>query len=251
MDLTRYLMLRLQGAAIDTPIANGKGGAPSPASPLRQANAQAATTPDTYTPFGNIVYSGNPRAGTYRANVTLSPTEKALYKGRSDVAQAILGRTGKAIEGLPVGFEFNGAEDPTTNRFFMNQKKLLDRTFDQDAERLDQKLANQGLPMGGEAYTEEMDRFQRTRADAMESAAAESLGMGFNQDLATRQQNYNEIATALGAGQLQPVTGAGSSGDVSGAFAQQNAAQLAQHQGDVATGNTAMAGAATIAAAFI
>lgn len=260
MDLTRLLMLRLQGAPIDMPIANGKDSpAPPPApDPRVQIEAEAKAKPSVYSPFGNTVYSGSPNDGSYRADVTLSPREEALYRGRSDIAQALLGRSAEGIKGLPVGYQFNGADDPTTNRFFTNQKKLLDTTFDRDETRERQRLANQGIPEGSEAYTAAMDDFSRRKSDAYDTAAANALTTGFNQDIATRQQNYNEIAAALGGSQLTPVTGGGGGVDTSGAFANQQAGlnrsyqgALAGYQGDVGTTNTALVGGATVAAAFI
>lgn len=223
-----------------------KGGSPpappAPPDPNVQIAAQARALPSIFTPTGSRVFSGDPNEGTFQAVETLAPSQQRQLEGRNQVAEALLGRSNRALSGLPVGYDFRGAEDPTTNRFFMNQKKLLDRAFGEDEERLEQRLANQGLPMGSEAYNEEMDRFRRTRADSLESAAADALQTGFSQDIATRQQNLNEIAQALGGSQLQPIGGAGNPVDPAAAFANQQAGLNRQYQGQLAGYNADVAG---------
>lgn len=255
--------------------------------PERQIVAEALAQPSVYSPFGSAVYSGSPTDGTFRQTITLSPQEQALYEGRSGVARAMLSRGSEALNDLPVNFtprgattpgrfEFRGAEDPTTNRFFMAQKKLLDDSFAEDEERLEQRLANQGLPMGSEAYREDFDDLRTNRADALERASTNALDRGFSQALAThqqdvgdtgeqfrrdltgRQQAYNEIAAALSGAQLQPVSGGGSPIDTSGAFANEQAGINRAYQGDLAAynarigqQNALLGGGATVAAAFV
>lgn len=215
--------------------------APAPIDPSVQISAEARARPSVFSPYGTSVYSGDPNVtGSFRQDITLSPEQQRQFQGRNQVAEALLGRSNKALAGLPVGYEFTGAENPTTNRFFMNQKKMLDEAFNDDEERLHQRLANQGLPTGSEAYNEELDRFQRGRSDALEKASADALQLGFGQDIATRQQNLNEIAQALGGSQLTPV-GQAPGIDTSGAFANQQAAQNRQYQGQVAGYNADVA----------
>jgi len=66
------------------------------------------------------------------------------------------------------------------------------------------------------------------------------------QDLQTREEQYNEIAAALGGSQLQPVGayagGSGGSVDATGAFNAQNNAKLANYNAGV-EGNNALLGA--------
>lgn len=264
MDLTRILALLRQGASIDASIFNKDSPPtpPAPPDPAKQIAAQATATPSTFTPFGSVQYSGDPTGGDptkpYRADVTLSPTEEALYRGRTDIARAMLGRAGTSAGTLSPTFEFNGGSDPTTNRFFMAQKALLDPVFAKQTDALDQKLANQGLPDGSDAADYERMQLRKSQDQAYSQAASDSLGAGFNQDLAARQQNYNEIAAALAGAQLQNSGGTGGGIDTTNAFANQQAGlnrqyqgQLTGYQADVSNTNTGIGAAAAIAAAFI
>lgn len=225
-------------------LAFDKGGPPAPPAvpdPSVQIAAEAKARPSVYSPFGSSVYSGDPSAGTFRQDITLSPEQQALYKGRSDVANALLGRSSEALANTPVGYSFSGATDPATNQFFTAQKALLDPVFSRDEERLSQQLANQGIPMGSEAYDRELQNFRKSKDAAYEQAAADALSRGFSQDIATRQQNLNEVAQALGGSQLTPV-GQGSPVDTSGAFAAQQAGLNRQYQGQLAGYNADVAG---------
>lgn len=204
----------------------------------------------------------NPSDATYTQNVNLSPEEQALYQGRNAISAALLGHGGANISTMAPNFEFNGATDPTTNKFFMAQKALLDPVFARETDSLEQRLANQGLPTGsdGNESAADYERNQLTKAHdaAYEQASANALDNGFNQDLAARQQNYNEIAAALNGSQLN-VPGAQTQPlDVTSAFANQQAGlnrqyqgQMANYQADVGQTNTGVAAAATMAAAFI
>jgi hypothetical protein len=218
--------------------------APPPLDPARQITAQANATPSVYTPFGSRVYSGDPnQAGSYRMTETLSPEQQKAYEGKMSIVNAMLGA---GTRGLDSSFKFSGADDPRASFFFQNQKKLLDEAFGDHERGLDQKLANQGLPMGGEAYDDEMGKFRDSREDAYSRAAADSLDRAFNMDVGARQQNYNEIAAALGGAQLTPISQGGAI-DVSGAYGlldqglnRQYEADKARYAGEVAMTNAAL-----------
>lgn len=217
--------------------------APAPVNPAVAINAQAKALPSYYGPEGTYIYSGDPAKGTFQAKKTFSPDEQAKYDARNEIAQALLGRTSGAISTLPGGnYEFTGDTDPTTNRLFSAQQKLLDPVFARDEERERQRLSNQGIPEGSEAYTESMDDFGRRKSDAYEQAAAGALGQGFQQDIATRQQRFNEIAQALGGSQLAPVGNAGSPIDTASAYSQYEAGRNRQYQGELAGYNAGVAG---------
>lgn len=246
--------------------------APAPvASPQEQISAQARAIPSYYGPSGTRVVSGDPNVtGSFRIDETMSPEQQAIYSGRNSVAQALLGRASAGLGStpatftdnasrLPGTFTFSGADDPTTAAFFQNQKKLLDKTFAQDETRLDDKLVNQGLPMGSEAYDKEMANFRQSKDDAYARAAADALQAGFGQELSTRQQRQNEsqldyqrglstrqqalneVAQALGGSQLTPIGQTGALVDPAAAFASAEAARNRQYQGDLANYNAGVA----------
>lgn len=75
----------------------------------------------------------------------------------------------------------------------------IDPYFEQQRQGLAQRLANQGLPIGSEAYNEALNRFDRSRSDALENLALSSVGAGraeqgrlFGQALAGRQFDAGE-----------------------------------------------------------
>ena len=68
-----------------------------------------------------------------------------------------------------------------------------------------QRLQNQGLPVGSEAYNQELNRFDRSRGDQLENLALSSVGAGrqeqgrlFGQDLASGQFNASEARRQFG-----------------------------------------------------
>lgn len=238
-----------------------KGGppaAPPPPNPSTQILAQARAMPSSVTPYGTEVYSGDPtRVGSFTRTQTLSPEQQQLLEGRQEVAQALLDRSQSSLNSLPAQFNFEGDTDPATNQFFQQQRRLLDETFEQHGDAEHQRLANQGLPEGSEAYREAMDEFTRRRDDSYESAATNSIERGYRLSESERQQQLNEIAQALGGQIIQPQS-AGNPIDTQSAFAAQQAGLNRQYQGDLAgfnanqsSNNSTMAGIATVAAAFI
>ena len=70
-----------------------------------------------------------------------------------------------------------------------------------------QRLQNQGLPVGSEAYNQELNRFDRSRGDQLENLALSSVGAGrqeqgrlFGQDLSSgRVQRQAKQSTSVRA----------------------------------------------------
>ena len=228
--------------------------APAPIpDPANQVRAQAAATPSAYTPQGSRVYSGDPNTpGSFRYTETYSPSGQRQFDTRNAIAENLLGRAEQQIPQIPATpFEFNGATDPTTNHAYRAQEELLNRSFDRDRTALEQRLANQGLPMGGEAYERELENFDRSKAASLTQAAAGANQQGYNQAIGTRQQNYNELAALLGGQQLSPVATAPGAGAINtgGAYANQQDAinrnyqnQLGQYNAGVASNNSLQSG---------
>jgi hypothetical protein len=233
---------------------------PAPVDPANQVRAQAAATPSAFTPYGSRVYTGDPNVpGSFRYTETFSPQVQKQFDAKNRIAEAILGRTERQLPNIPEKPIEAGMGDAGTQAYWNREKGLLDQVYKEQDDRLDQKLANQGLPMGSEAYKEERDRFDTTQAANYERAAQGAVGAGFNQALAARQQNYNELAAALGGQQLTPInTQPGSFVDPTAAqqmyqqgVNNQYQGQLANHNANVATQNSAMGSAATVAAAML
>ena len=103
------------------------------------------------------------------------------------------------------------------NRDFAGQGASLEQaTFQRGLNRISpqmeeqrsamaQRLQNQGIPIGSEAYNQEQDRFNRSRGDALENLALSSVGAGrqeqgrlFGQDFASGQFNAGEAQRQFG-----------------------------------------------------
>jgi len=217
------------GLSKDSPSAPAPAPVPDPSASVL---AQARALPSVYGPGGTSIYSGDPNvAGSFRRTDTLSPDQQRQFDAKNQINDQVLSRTNAAIGAMPTGpYAFDGATDPTTNKVYGAQETLLNRSFDRDRTQLEQRLANQGIPMGSEAWQREIEDFDRSKAASLTQAAAGSIQQGFSQDVATRQQNYNEVAAALGGSQLTPVGSGGNPVDVSSAFAAQQAGQRQQYQ---------------------
>lgn len=191
---------------------------------------------------GGGTYPGGLNGG-WTMNVTLSPAEQAALEaqqriraGRSGMAEELLGTASSALqEPMPelqawgsspgnVSALRQRAEDAIYQRI----SSRLDPMWDQRQEALDVRLRNQGLNPGTEAYDRAMQEFERSRTDAYQTAINESITGGgaesqlqFGQELAgstyenqlraqqrdeaiaKRVQALNEIAAAIGGGQIQ------------------------------------------------
>lgn len=235
---------------------------PPPPDPVKTIQAQAKATPSAFTPAGSKVYSGDPGAGTYRYTETLSPELQKQFDLRNRLAESMLARGNANAAQLPEGPLRPGMDSEGTKAYWDRERTMLDQTFDRSDRQREQKLANQGLPIGSEAYSDEMTRAEQTKADAYERAAQGALGAGFQQDLSSRQQNYNELAAAL-AGQQTGQSSVGQTGGQS--FVDPQAAidleqagvnrqyqgQLAGYNADVASNNTNTQAGATLGAAAL
>lgn len=81
--------------------------------------------------------------------------------------------------------------DQTRQAVFDQAMSLFQPQFDLSQRRLDQKLANQGLPMGSEGFTEEQNRLQDQQGRAVTNAALSAVLAG--NDEAARQY-ANQLA---------------------------------------------------------
>lgn len=125
---------------------------------------------------------------------------------------------------LPGG-DYGAQRDQVTTSVFQRGSDLVNQQADRDQRRLDQRLANQGLPMGGEAFNEQqqlqqqgvMDARNRLALDAVLAGGQEQSRLagldlsrygaglqgaqtGFGQDLAANQNLFGQGATVADMG---------------------------------------------------
>lgn len=218
-------------------MAKKGGGTPTitPIDPAASAKAQAEAnrvtqiTPAGSLVFGNLVQgpdgalSVNPNVtpGQAAAEVIETPFQQAFRSLGEDTALTIGGQIAatagalppsvstEGLPDLPGGIDFSGLPSLTSDfsgdranveqAVFQRAKGLLEPEFETAERRLLTRLATQGLPAGGEAYTSELERFDRGRGEAMNKAALDAIAAGgaeqsrlFNLALSGRGQGISE-----------------------------------------------------------
>jgi len=276
--------------------------APAAPDPAVAAKAQGAANLETaiaqgylnatnqVTPYGNVTFDktsdvqvGDKTVPRFTSTTTLSPSEQAKFDLQSGLenqalglGKNVLGNVGDAIsqpfnlDGLP--------QAPGTTDFTADRDKvvrgIIDRQapqFQRQEDAMRNRLANQGISEGSQAYSAAVDDFSRGKNDfdmaALNAGSAEQsrlFGMGqqerqqgIQERAYERSQPINEYATLLGLGgnvQVpsfdQPQTGVAPT-DVMGAYNMQNQANIAQYNaqaGTASSNNQAVGGLASAAA---
>lgn len=86
--------------------------------------------------------------------------------------------------------------DPTAR--FEQGRELLAPQFQEDRERLEQQLADQGIPRGSEAFNEELNRLEQSQARQLQELSFNSVQTAEAQ----RAARFNEISSLLGQQQV-------------------------------------------------
>ncbi len=204
---------------------------PSVPNPQTVSNAQTQSNQQTAvaqtglnstnqkTPFGDLNYSqigtwpdGTPR---FQAETTLNPQLQGIFNTGLGTQQQI-GNTAQGLagglqgqlqqpnqpqyqnygsapqlQGSPVG-DFNSVRQQTLDT--LNSE--LNSQSDRDLGSLNQKLANQGIQSGGEAYRNAMGDFgKQVSANRTNAILAANTAQGQAQDLALSNANFGNAAT--------------------------------------------------------
>ena len=197
-----------------------------------------ANRPNQYTPFGNMTWSPeaytDPATGQrvtrWNQYTQLDPDmqaalddQQAITQGRSDLALGMLGRAGEEFgprmdwsqfqelqsapdvpdydtSGLyPMG-DPNRTRQRAEDAMYSRMTSRLDPQFQRATADMENKLRNQGLRPGDEAYDRAMDELNMQREDAYQTAMDQSIMGGrqeaesmFGMDLRTREQGLGEM----------------------------------------------------------
>lgn len=183
-------------------------------------------------------------------------------------------------------FDFNADTPDAAKAQYRKQIALLSPEFDKQDKSFEQRMNNSGIPVGSDAYNDSLRQHENDKnfalSQAAEDATTQGAAMAKNQfdtnygnsaseydrgqaqrdaqrnrsltqyntnaqnDIAARQQNYNELAALLGGQQLNPINAGGGGGnaplDVAGAYAAKNQADLAKYNAKTAGANGMMGG---------
>ena len=233
-----------------------------------------------YGPDGSKTYDvrGTQNVGgvdvpLWNETTALSPGQQNIYdsqqqltQGTSNLANQYVGRIGDATS---KPYSYDGlAPAPVYNEDYRRQQlqAIQDRNAPQmqrDQDTLNQRLANQGISLGSDAWRAAQDQYGRSvndfrlGADTQSgAAAAQQYGLESNtrdraiQEMtALRTQPINEVATLLGTGngvqapQFSQVAQAQvAPTDVSGNYWNQYQGQIAQQQMQQKSSDAAMGG---------
>lgn len=207
-----------------------------------QANVNSAiaqgmlNNTNQYGPYGSVTYDiiGTNKVGDgngglidvpkYQANVNLSPEQRRLYdtqtqiaQGTSDLGNAYVSRIRDATA---TPFNYDGLPTaPTYDEQFRQQRldTILQRAqpqMDRARSAYEQRLADQGIGIGDEAYKTGWDQFERgqndfrlgadlqsmTEAERAYALAANTRDRAIQERANLRTQPINEVAALLGTG---------------------------------------------------
>lgn len=199
----------------------GKGGgsAPAPPDPAATAAAQAAANKEAVresakvnqinqvTPYGNVTFTGGIGEPDRTQTLTLDPQSQQILEqqrnvsgGLTDFAQQFVPRVAQGLEtpfstqSIAPRPEYN---EETRSRVEQALFDRLNPQFDRDQERLETRLANQGIGLGSDAYSGAFEDFDRAKTDAR-LAAINQAGSEAQRDFGLQTQSYNQaISDAL------------------------------------------------------
>lgn len=174
----------------------------------RLVEAQArANRINQYTPYGSLTYRQDPWTGNWRQDMKLSPqaqatldAQMAMDKQYADIAQTGLTKAQGLLEDPNLDFsklpELQGLDLSTLPQAPIDagqtaQQAIMSRlqpTLQQRENELAQRLANQGITLGSEAYQREMNLAGQHRNDLELQAAREGITL----DQAARINALNE-----------------------------------------------------------
>lgn len=178
--------------------------------------AQLGNMVNQSTPYGNVTYTpnltgadlayfqstgklptdkkGNLAPVQWSQTVTMTPEMQAMFNQNMGINQSLLntattlgGQAEQAALNPLTAQEFTStAGDPEalnqamTNAMYRQQSQYLDPQFQQAQSNLENKLANQGITQGSEAYDRAMLNFNNQKQQAYESARNAAISQGMN-----------------------------------------------------------------------
>jgi hypothetical protein len=146
--------------------------------------------PNIITPEGSQTY--DPYTNTLKLN------ESEFTKNqRLDQEKLAMQLSGSLTGNLP-----STDNEAVRQATFELGKRQLDPELKSQREALATRLANQGIPIGSEAYNAEMNRLERSQGDQLNALSLQSLQTGIQTAEAQRAARFNEISSLLGRTQV-------------------------------------------------
>lgn len=140
----------------------------------------------------------NPNIITSQGKQIFDPLTNTIRLEESEFQTGQRGRQeqlARELSGQLTGQDLPGT-DPSAR--FEQGRELLQPAFTEERERLEQQLADQGIPRGTEAHQKELDRLERSQGNRLQSLAFSSVQTTEGQ----RAARFNEISSLLGTQQV-------------------------------------------------
>lgn len=218
--------------------------------PNTSASTSAASTSNqSYTPDGWSSVKGE-YVPTYTATQTLSPQQQAILD-QTQAANLNLGtlanqQSAKMIDYLNKPVDLSAQNiDNYSNTHWQNG---FNNTWDRNQASMDQRLADQGVKLGSEAYSNATRDFTNNKQSANDQYLGDMYDRSQNAILTERNQPINEISALLGNSQVHQPTYASSTPssaatvDYAGLVNQNYQDQMGQYNTQLQQSNAAMGG---------
>jgi hypothetical protein len=156
---------------------------------------------DQTTPFSSINYyqTGTDQYGnaTYGVNTDYSPEQRALLEQLQQSQQQFGGIGQDLISGLSEDPRFSGLPDFTdmANPLMQRHLAIMNPYYEQQFNKLDTDLRNQGLTPGTPAYDNAIRAFRQTQSESVGQFANQSI----QSVMAQYQQPFDMIRAIMGA----------------------------------------------------
>lgn len=204
----------------------GKKNAPAPPDYMGLANQQAqqgqqnvnaqtqANRPNQSNPYASVTWGMGPDGRPVQSTQFSGPMGE-LNQSLQQQAASAMGRPFD-LSGLPQAQSGSDAREQAINAAYGSATSRLDPMFNQREEATRNRLLNQGLQPGSEAYNRELESLGRERTDAYNQALSSAIGQGtsagnaiFQQGMQSRQQALEEALRQRGQamGELQGMNG--------------------------------------------
>lgn len=176
--------------------------APDPAATV-EAEAKANQI-NQFTPYGNLIYgqydptgkfkkfTGKEAEGRAAMFVQESPYQQAFREGGEGLSLGLIRQIQQQGQGLPVArtagqiekglgklsTDFSGDAKRAQQAFYESAVGQLRPEFQKQRGQIEQRLADQGLPMGSKAYQEELNRLEQQQNNQLGQLSQESVQAG-------------------------------------------------------------------------
>ena len=212
---------------------------PPPPDPTTIANAQSTANqqtaayqaglnnPNVFTPLGSNVRTAANAAGTtalnanpqYNQTISLTPQGQQLYGqqlqqqlGMSSAANQLLPQVQQAFgnQQLNSSADINQTSKNASDAYYNQQKAYLDPQWQNNQDRQNAQLANQGVMAGSQAYNTAQDELARQKAFAYNQAQQGAITQGpgvAGQNLQLQAANtslpLNQLSALMSGSQVQ------------------------------------------------